>query len=184
MSRLVYELGQVVDRVLIVSPTSKRLNQCFKNIADDLTMNVGARQKLNFVSTRLDEGPLRCWMAFDLGIRAQLKARIQILGVSLDAERLPSQELIQANEALVLDWDPGNADDDRLLQLSLTQHNKEKPCMALLRNASFNQKIEDPAYRLRAKAQKKGLEQNFSKFLVCNDSEYFLSQGLEWILSF
>jgi hypothetical protein len=184
MSQLVYELGQIVDRILFVSPSEKRLNQIFKLIADDLTMNIGARQKLNFVSTRLEGGPLKCWMAFDLGTRAQLKARIQMLGVTLDSSRYPNPSLIQANEALVLDWDPGNPEDDRLLTLPITQHNKERPCMALLRNARFDEKLSDPSYLLRAKAQKQGLEESYKKFLISPDPEDFLRQGLEWILSF
>lgn len=184
MSHLIYELDQIVDRLLFVAPTQARLNRRFEEIASDLTQNFGAHQNLNLASVRLGSGPLKCWLAFDLGIRANLRARIQILGVSLDAERAPSQELLQANEAMIFDWDPGNPDDDRFLSLPLTQHNKEHPCLALVTNPNFEVALSDDLSRLRAKSQKRGLEESYDKFLVHTRSEDFLRQGLEWILSF
>jgi len=183
MSHLIFELGLVVDRILFVSPTEKRLNTCFELIASDLVTNLGPEQDLKLVSTRLKNGALRSWMSFDLGMRSGLRQRVQLLGVALD-QGVPSRDLLMASDAMVLDWNPGSGMDDALLSLPLTHHNTTQPCLALLPAPVSEERLKDPVFALRLHAQKMGLERNFRKFLVSPTPEDFLRQGLEWILSF
>lgn len=184
MSHLIFELGLVVDRILFVSPTEKRLKSCFEHIASDLVTHLGPEQDLKLVSTRLNNNDaLRSWMSFDLGMRSGLRQRVQLLGVALD-QGVPSRDLLMANEAMVLDWNPGSGMDDALLSLPLTHHNTTQPCLALLPGPITEERLKDPVFALRVHAQKIGLERNFRKFLVSPSPEDFLRQGLEWILSF
>ncbi|MEO6458945.1 MAG: hypothetical protein ABIO95_00735 [Bdellovibrionota bacterium] len=183
MSHLIYELGMVIDRVLFVSPTERRLRNCFESIATDLVTNLGAEQDLKLVSTRLEKGALRSWMSFDLGMRSGLRQRVQLLGVALDKGEL-SRDLLMANEAMVLDWTPGSIVDDALLRLPLTHHNTNQPCLALLPALVDEERLKDPIFALRVHAQKSGLERSYRKLLVSPTPEEFLRQGLEWILSF
>jgi hypothetical protein len=122
-------------------------------------------------------------MSFDLGLRSGLRQRVQILGVALEHGD-PSRDLMMANEALVLDWQPGESADDALLSLPLTHHNTSQPCLALLQRTPPEEKLKDPVFALRLHAQKNAFERNFRKFLVSPKPEDFLRQGLEWILSF
>jgi len=183
MSHLIYELGMVVDRILFISPTDKRLQHNFEAIADDLVTSLGSEQDLKLFSTRLNKGSLRSWMSFDLGLRSGLRQRVQLLGVALD-QGDATRDLLMSNEALVLDWRPGSVDDDVLLKLPLTHHNTNQPCLALLQQPLSTEQLQDPVFALRVHAQKTGLERNFRKFLVSPSQEEFLRQGLEWILSF
>ena len=183
MSHLIYELGLVVDRVLVLSPTEKRLQSLFETIGNDLVTNLGPEQNLRLVSTRLAKGPLRSWMSFDLGLRSGLKQRVQLLGVALDHGE-PSRDLLNSNEALVLDWHPGHTSDDALLALELTHHNTSQPCLALLPGPIDEKRLTDPVFALRVHAQKTGLERKFRKLIIGPSPEDFLRQGLEWILSF
>lgn len=183
MSHLIYELGLVVDRLLLISPTEKRLQSLFETIGNDLVTNLGPEQDLRLVSTRLSQGPLRAWMSFDLGMRSGLRQRVQLLGVALD-HGPPSRDLLNSNEALVLDWHPGHTSDDALVALELTHHNTSQPCLALLPGPIDEKRLEDPVFALRVHAQKTSLERRFRKLVVGPSPEEFLRQGLEWILSF
>lgn len=183
MSHLIYELGLVVDRLIFVSPTEKRLHAVFETLADDLITNLGPQQDLRLASTRLKKGSLRSLMSFDLGQRSGLRQRVQLLGVSLD-HGMPGKDLMMANEALVLDWQPGLSSEDVLLRMPLTHHNMSQPCLAILPAPPSEERLQDPVFALRLHAQKSGLERNFRKFMVSPSPEDFLRQGLEWILSF
>jgi hypothetical protein len=153
VSHLIHELGMVVDRLLFISPTEKRLQRVFETLADDLVTNLGQHQNLQLVSTRLSKGSLRSWMAFDLGMRSGLRQRVQMLGVSLE-HGYPPEDLLMNNEAMVLDWSPGADSDNVLLQLPLTHHNSNQPCLALLSSPLTPQELLDPVFALKVHAQK------------------------------
>jgi len=182
VGHLVHELNLVVDRLLLVSPTTERLKKQMQFIAEDLVADFGAGQKLNLCQSRFSgKHTVENMLAFDLGMRAGMRSRVQILGCSLE-RALPSEGLLNCADATILDWNPGHTDDEISLNSEIMRHIKGRPTLALL--PFKNQGELDPAHKLRARAQYLYLEKNCSKLSVCRGTEEFLRQGLEWVLSF
>ena len=182
MGHLVHELGLVVDRILFISPNSKRLRKQMQYIAEDLVSDFGAGQTLNLSHAKFKNADsLSALLAFDLGDRAGLKSRVQIMGCSLE-DSLPSRELLIAADAVVFDWNPGQEIDEVLLKNGILRHIKETPVLALIPSKKPPQ--ESPEQLLRARGQYLHLENSCSKLSICRGNEEFLRLGLEWVLSF
>ncbi len=183
MGHLVHELSLVVDRLLLIAPTTQRLRRQMQNIGEDLVSDFGAGQPLNLTHSKFsaENNSIENLLAFDLGKRAGLRSRLQILGCSLE-KAIPSPELISNCDALILDWLPGATEDEISFKSGIMRHVKDRPALALLPHKSPPK--SNAAQELRARAQYLYLEKHCAKLAINRGSEEFLRLGLEWLLSF
>lgn len=181
MSQLIHELNWIVDRVLYIAPTTKRLNTAFRELGEDIAVDFTGQKQSRLVTSRFEgDQALKSLIAFDMGERAGMNSRLQIMGISLE-EQPPSSELLGSCEALVLDWVPGGEDESKLFDPNILSVMAEKPTLAIERKISAE---PTPEQTLREEGQRQLFNQKAKFFSSNRSSQEFLRIGLEWILSF
>jgi hypothetical protein len=176
MSLIVPELRRTYDRIHVIAPTEAQLCGLAEEWATDLVTSFGQGTRLEAQNLRLPEGPIRTWMAFDLGRRGQYDMRVLMTGLSLEDEP-PRRNFLEASEGLFLWLPPDTASFDAWLSTKIPEPVRQNPVVVTGLSG-----LKDPS--LRTQAHLLWLQRNFDKLLFLEKPENFLREGLEWILSF
>jgi hypothetical protein len=176
VSHLVHELNWVVERSLVVAPSSLELKGLMEYLTFDLTTRMAIDQKLDLKMCSLP-GAVETFCSFTLGKRSNAPFRMMISGTSF--ENTLTQAHWDLADHVVLALDPKSPASEKLFRLKLSEDMREKPLIAAgLGLVPGN----EPS--LRHLALIEWLSRNFSNlYFIPTPQEYF-AKGLEWALSF
>ncbi|MBS1984775.1 MAG: hypothetical protein JST16_11445 [Bdellovibrionales bacterium] len=174
MSHLVAELGQIIDRVVIVAPSLDRLKELFEALSFELTSDLGAGQKLHLAAAKFPEGSVRYWNSFTLGQRAGLDMRVAAMGVLLE-DLLDHPQILDLGDSFFFWMSPQEADSRAWLRLKVAGEARLKPVNLV--GLPGQDSLEELALVEWA-------QRHFEQVRRVTNSERFLAEGLEWALSF
>jgi len=179
MSLLVSELAQIIDRVTVIAPSNLRLHDFFESMAYELTTGLGQEQILDLQLAAPAEGPIRSWASFTLGRRGGLDVRLSMMGTSLEVERL-SPLTLEISDAFLLWLPPDDPKTDLIFSYPFSEELEFKPAVVV----GIGEQWNDTEHRLRAKALAAWAQRRFKRLHFTSQSQTFLSDALEWVLSF
>ena len=109
MSELVSELSQIIERILVVAPTDKKLKEFFEILAFEASNLLNMGKDLDLKMGAPSTGPISAWMSLTLGYRTQFAVRLHFIGHSLDKTEglLPPLDFVDS----MLFWTEGSEAD-------------------------------------------------------------------------
>ena len=172
------ELSRVTVNMVILTANSAQLREAMESWGMQLTATpLGAGQKLEFGMAGVPgkEHGMQAFASFTLGRRAGFDVRIHLMGFSLETG-VPSRALMEASHGVVLLISPENLGAvNHFLSLPVIS----KPVVVCGLGGAESQ---EPSVQERTLVQ--WIDRSYPQRLWLSGPDKFLSDALEWVLSF
>jgi len=179
MGYIINELDTILERVLVVAPTSEELRDLFENISLEMTTELSPNKKANFNSSMIPSGSaISLFTAFNLGKRGSMTLRMALMGAQLEDGPI-APKLWQMADFAILSVDPTSLYSEEYLRSKLPREAHELPCVI-----TGLESLEDEEKDLRFVALQRWFQKNFNKYHLASPKAKILSESLEWSLSF